>query len=150
MNQTCSCGRWSYDVPAGHTLVKCPNCLEDNRRHFAEKQIHDADDEIPAPALETEVKVSIAVPTVKIEKPKSDKAQFCPECGGPSSRGRGWIHTNTCSMSTANRLLAQRAAFAAIKHLDKCPDCNGPRFKKGFKHEETCPRRTSPVKQATA
>jgi hypothetical protein len=66
---------------------------------------------------------------------KSDKAKFCPECDGPSTRGKGWDHTSDCSLSSVNQAQARRDA------RPNCPECDGPPGqRRGWKHKDDCPK----------
>lgn len=55
----------------------------------------------------------------------------CSECGG-LPKGRGWAHTDTCSLSTAFKLAAARGPVRT------CPACSGPAKGRGFTHTADC------------
>jgi len=63
-------------------------------------------------------------------KPK--KAKTCPECGGPSTRGRGWAHTEDCKLSSRNKVREPRP---------NCEFCGGPpASRRGHIHTPECTR----------
>lgn len=77
---------------------------------------------------------------------KSNKPKTCPECGGPSTRGRGWAHKDGCKNSSAAILAAKAAEKREAR--TNCPDCDGePGKRRGWKHKETCPRIAKPVSE---
>lgn len=80
--------------------------------------------------IETTVQESEAAPDKEpvVRVPRGN----CVECGGEPGRARGWKHTPTCSLSTANKLAAKAATAG------KCPTCSGPKRGRGFTHTEAC------------
>lgn len=100
---TCACGRMSYRVADGTKSVTCCLCI--NERLSKKNRA----------SVETEDGEPLASAKKEIEQgePKKKKSEKCPSCGGPSSRGRGWKHTETCPLSTVNKLAAAKAARKA-------------------------------------
>lgn len=83
-----------------------------------------------------EIKVS---PVETANQTSSGKPKHCPECGGPSTRGRGWAHEEGCKNSAAAKLA--EAAKEKREARENCPDCDGePGKRRGWKHKPTCSR----------
>lgn len=68
-----------------------------------------------------------------VKAEKSDKPKECPTCGGPSTRGKGFAHTDDCPDSSVNKASTAREARG------NCPHCGGPPGKRrGWKHTDSC------------
>lgn len=72
---------------------------------------------------------NVEVKTIKLVKPTSNKPATCPDCGGPSTRGRGWKHKTDCK-----RLIKPASSKPAT-----CSGCGGASTRgRGYSHAEGC------------
>lgn len=106
----------------------------------------------------------------KLKVRTTDKPATCPDCGGPSTRGRGWVHTATCARKTAVKVStkepfcpgcggkstrgrgwehaegcthkATMKTYTPNPDLPKCPECGGTKRGRGFSHESYCSQST--------
>lgn len=61
-------------------------------------------------------------------KRTTDKPSHCPECHGPSTRGKGWKHTDTCKLNSTKKTTRP-----------PCESCGGEPLGRGFNHKDSCP-----------
>jgi len=108
------CGKTIGVRTAGHQIMVVFCCWE----HF----LHERSNVIPI----------VPIPPAE-EAVKSSKPSKCPTCNGPSTRGRGFRHTEECADSPANRVKAKP------KQVATCPKCGGPKRGRGFSHTLDCP-----------
>lgn len=72
-------------------------------------------------------------------KPARDPNRKCSICGG-KPKGSGFVHTADCKWTLwyAARTKVQ-AALKDKENNPNCPFCKGPRYRKGYKHDDDCP-----------
>lgn len=113
----------------------------------------------------------------KLKVRTTNKPATCPDCGGPSTRGRGWVHTATCTRKPAVKVStkepfcpgcggkstrgrgwehaegcthkATMKTYTPNPDLPKCAECGGTKRGRGFSHANTCSQSTI-YKLATA
>ena len=61
-----------------------------------------------------------------VKNGKSDKPPVCPDCEGPSTRGRGYRHKEDCPK------------LAPKKTKPPCESCGGPARGRGWMHKKDC------------
>ena len=79
----------------------------------------------------------VSTPKVQNSTSRSEKLSECPDCGGASARGKGFVHTDDC---LKNLLVVREKVRRAInKNELVCPYCKGIRFRRGYSHAIDCP-----------
>lgn len=88
----------------------------------------------------TEVSETSADGAAQENTNKATKPQFCAECSGKSTRGRGYNHKLSCSKNPAN--CKYKPVNAAT-----CSECGGIRRGRGWSHNDGCKndKRAKPV-----
>ena len=70
---------------------------------------------------------SVKYSTTQKVSTKSTKLKFCPDCGGPSAKGRGWKHKDGCSSLKKTK-----------SSKPPCFKCGGLPKGRGWEHKEDC------------